>query len=133
METTHPVSRYCQGVACRCGAPATHKLGEEIFDDDPLPIRHNLTAYVCCAHFVEVVGPAAPCGQPYVAPPPWTAGAFVQISGGAYAGQDGIALGVAAVRDGVPVHMVGIAHGADAGHVKFVSQDWLTQPGGTDE
>lgn len=29
--------------------------------DDPLPRRHNLTAYVCCRHFTEVLGPATKC------------------------------------------------------------------------
>ena len=53
------VSAPCAGEYCRCGAPATHKLGEEIPPDDPLPNRHNLTAYVCCLHFVEVVGMTA--------------------------------------------------------------------------
>lgn len=34
-----------------CREPATHKVGEELFHDDPNPYRHNLTAYVCCWHF----------------------------------------------------------------------------------
>lgn len=51
------VSASCQGERCRCGAPATHKLAEIIFDDDPHPIRHELVAYVCDEHFNEVVRP----------------------------------------------------------------------------
>lgn len=44
-----------------CGAPATHKVGEEMFADDPQPIRHNLTAYVCCQHFTAMMGLATGC------------------------------------------------------------------------
>ena len=60
VEPTKPkhfVSASCNGERCRiCKLPATHKLGEEIPRDDPMPARHNLTAYVCCAHFIEIVG-----------------------------------------------------------------------------
>lgn len=69
----HFVSGSCKGVACRmCGKQATHKVGEEIPYDDPAqvraddvrfssdaPMRHNLTAYVCCDDFKKIVGPAA--------------------------------------------------------------------------
>jgi hypothetical protein len=55
-SVAHFVSGSCGGERCRCGRPATHKLGEEIPHDDPMPMRHNLTVYVCCAHFSEVVG-----------------------------------------------------------------------------
>jgi hypothetical protein len=34
---------------------AFHKVGEEIFDDDPNPVRHNLTQYVCCDHFQMIM------------------------------------------------------------------------------
>jgi ATP-dependent Clp protease ATP-binding subunit ClpA len=62
----HFVSASCGGEKCRiCGLPSTHKVGEEIPHDDPFPNRHNLTAYVCYAHFMEIVGPAwtAPCRE----------------------------------------------------------------------
>lgn len=50
--TEHAVSAACRGEHCSmCRQPATHKVGEEILFDDPNPIRHNLTAYVCCWHF----------------------------------------------------------------------------------
>jgi hypothetical protein len=59
----HFVSKSCGGEMCNVcyhegeAVPATHKVGEEIPDDDPSPTgRHNLTAYVCCAHFVEIMG-----------------------------------------------------------------------------
>lgn len=56
----HFVSESCRGELCAgCWhekRPATHKLGEEILHDDPNPVRHNLTAYVCCTHFRLVVG-----------------------------------------------------------------------------
>jgi hypothetical protein len=48
----HFVSGACGGEVCvHCGRPATHKVGEEIAYDDPRQVRHNLTAYVCCAVF----------------------------------------------------------------------------------
>ena len=42
-----------------CGAPSAAKVGEEIFHDDPHPVRHNLTAYVCADHFRQIMGPMA--------------------------------------------------------------------------
>ncbi len=66
--TTHPydrrpfVSRCCEGELCSfegCSAPAEHKVEETIFDDDPLPHRHELTAYICHDHFRQIMGPAA--------------------------------------------------------------------------
>lgn len=52
-------SKCCEGEACSmCNAPAVAKVGEEMFDDDPNPIRHNLTAYVCAKHFTDIMGPA---------------------------------------------------------------------------
>lgn len=53
------VSGYCEGERCYCGAPAEHKVEEVIFDDDPVPIRHGLTRYICHQHFREIMGPAA--------------------------------------------------------------------------
>lgn len=50
------VSGCCYGEACRCGQPATHKVEETIFHDDPLPNRHPYTAYVCGLHFAEIMG-----------------------------------------------------------------------------
>jgi hypothetical protein len=51
-------SKCCEGEKCAlCDEPAAAKIGEEIFDDDPHPIRHNLTAYVCAKHFAEIMGP----------------------------------------------------------------------------
>jgi hypothetical protein len=64
----HWVSGSTIGETCRvrgavdnkpCGANAGHKLGEEIPHDDPHPMRHNLTAYVCCFHFKKILGPKA--------------------------------------------------------------------------
>jgi hypothetical protein len=52
------VSGSCQGEVCSvCGKPATNKLEETIFWDDPYPNRHNLTAYVCREHFDMIVRP----------------------------------------------------------------------------
>lgn len=60
----HFVSASCEGERCAlCGKPATHKVGEELQWDDPMPNRHNLTAYVCCAHFRAILGPAVPCPE----------------------------------------------------------------------
>ncbi len=53
------VSKSCAGEVCCCGQPAVRKIGEEIPHDDPLPWRHNLTAYVCWECFRRLFGPAA--------------------------------------------------------------------------
>jgi hypothetical protein len=59
----HPVSGACEGECCTlCGRAATHKLGEEILFDDPSPVRHPLTAYVCCTDFGAIMHVA--CGDP---------------------------------------------------------------------
>jgi hypothetical protein len=51
------VSRCCKGEICSvCGKPATNKLEETIFYDDPNKMRHPLTAYVCREHFRMIVG-----------------------------------------------------------------------------
>lgn len=47
----------CEGERCWCGALAEHKVEETVFADDPEPIRHPFTAYVCRPHFVEMMGP----------------------------------------------------------------------------
>ena len=53
----HFVSASCGGEKCSmCDEPATHKVGEEIQWDDPNPIRHEFTAYVCCMHFIDIMG-----------------------------------------------------------------------------
>ena len=50
------VNASCQGELCTmCGAPAVAKVGEEIAHDDPMPHRHNLTAYVCEQHFNQIM------------------------------------------------------------------------------
>ena len=51
------VSRSCKGEVCSvCGKPATNKLEETLFWDDPNRLRHPLTAYVCREHFRMIVG-----------------------------------------------------------------------------
>ena len=58
----HFVSGTCNGVVCKCGKPATHKVGEEIPYDDPDRIkRHNFTTYVCCECFGKLFGSAVLC------------------------------------------------------------------------
>lgn len=58
------VSACCEGERCRiCGNPAEHKVEETIFHDDPMPVRHPLTAYICHVHFVTLMGPAANAGR----------------------------------------------------------------------
>jgi hypothetical protein len=69
----HWVSASCEGEKCgicwRAGAvgtlaaPATHKVGEEIFHDDPNQMRHNFTQYVCCSHFKQIFGSAVSCNR----------------------------------------------------------------------
>ena len=65
----HFVAKSCQGEKCSvCKAPATHKVGEEfpflMPVEEAVPgsevytqPRHNFTAYLCCLHFSEVMGP----------------------------------------------------------------------------
>lgn len=70
----HFISSACEGEICSlCGAPATHKVGEEIARDDlawktvlghTMLTRHNYTAYVCCDHFRAIFGSAVPCVPP---------------------------------------------------------------------
>jgi hypothetical protein len=57
------ISKYCKGEKCgmcwnqeRKLVPATHKVEETIFDDDPNRNRHNLTQYVCDKHFTSIFG-----------------------------------------------------------------------------
>jgi hypothetical protein len=53
----HAVSVFCVGERCNiCGADAKHKVGEELQHNS---LRHNLTAYVCCACFGMIFGPLA--------------------------------------------------------------------------
>lgn len=53
------VSKSCEGETCLCGKPATAKLEEVIFDDDPFPHRHPLTSYVCHDCFGRIMGAGA--------------------------------------------------------------------------
>lgn len=67
----HPVSTTCNGELCGMCArdidypdlkvPASHKVGEEIPFDDEMPNRHNMTQYVCCLHYMSIMGPAVDC------------------------------------------------------------------------
>lgn len=51
------MSMHCEGERCTmCNAPATHKVAEVVFDDDPLPHRHELTSYLCTPCFNTVMG-----------------------------------------------------------------------------
>ena len=57
-KNSHPVSAALEH--CRCGKPASHKIGEEIPRDNPAAkLRHNFTAHVCCDCFAQIMGPAA--------------------------------------------------------------------------
>lgn len=59
---THFVSASTRGEICgMCyrafrSTPATHKVGEEI-PTDGKGFGHNLTQYVCCAHFGQIFRP----------------------------------------------------------------------------
>jgi hypothetical protein len=56
------VNESVVGKVClinNCGKDATHKVGEEILNGDPNPIRHNLTNYVCCRHYKMIFGDLA--------------------------------------------------------------------------
>jgi uncharacterized protein DUF3310 len=68
VAESHFVSESCQGEICgicirtnSAQVSATHKVGEEIATDDPNQVRHNLTNYLCCAHFTMVMGRATGC------------------------------------------------------------------------
>ena len=51
------ISKQCEGEKCSlCGEPATKKIAEVVFDDDPIRNRHELTAYVCESHFRMIMG-----------------------------------------------------------------------------
>ena len=52
------VSDTCMGETCWCGQPAVRKVGEEFAPDEPNPIRHNLTRYICAEHYAQLMGPA---------------------------------------------------------------------------
>lgn len=61
MSDPHFISAACRGELCRiCNEPATHKVGEEFFFDDPGPPRHNMTAYLCCRDLRWVLGSMCP-------------------------------------------------------------------------
>jgi hypothetical protein len=49
-------SKSCMGVNCKCGKPASRKVGEEILWGDKLPNRHNCTAYICQDCFDKIFG-----------------------------------------------------------------------------
>lgn len=53
------ISDQCRGEKCWCGIDAVAKVAEVILYDDPNPARHELTAYICKAHFIQMFGPAA--------------------------------------------------------------------------
>jgi hypothetical protein len=69
-ETKEFVSGSCKGEVCTlCKAPATHKLQEVVFlADDPQPMRHGSSAYVCKDHFEIITKPEnhSPLIQTYI-------------------------------------------------------------------
>ena len=63
----HYISEYNKGTCSLCGDKSTHKIGEEIPEDDPAQQqRHNFTNWVCCDCFRNIMGPAVFC--PKVSP-----------------------------------------------------------------
>ena len=63
--TAHAGSAVCQGETCRfdgCTAAATHKLLEELGQNDPIPKRQ--TSFVCCVHFRAIFGAGVECTLP---------------------------------------------------------------------
>jgi hypothetical protein len=69
IELNGFVSKACGGERCHCGEPAVRKVGEEILFDDPMPRRHNLTAYICARHYAELMGPLGAQHVGYTRPP----------------------------------------------------------------
>ena len=50
------VSGCCKGELCTvCKKPASKKVEEVIFEDDPEQMRHPYTAYLCLAHFNQIM------------------------------------------------------------------------------
>ena len=61
------ISGSCIGENCSmCSEPATKKVEEHIFHDDPEPNRHGLTAYVCEKHFNIIMGVSPTRGDRFV-------------------------------------------------------------------
>lgn len=65
IETTKKeYPKFCVGGSCvgeiclinDCGKDATHKVGEEITDEDSNPTRSNFVNYVCCEHYQMIFG-----------------------------------------------------------------------------
>lgn len=65
----HYISPTCGGEICgmcyrvfSTTVAATHKVGEEfptMDQTEDFPMRHNLTQYVCCQCFGNIMGPLA--------------------------------------------------------------------------
>lgn len=52
------LSHTVKGERCTmCNQPAAKKVEEVIFDDDPVPVRHPWTSYLCLLCFGRVMGP----------------------------------------------------------------------------
>jgi hypothetical protein len=79
----HPIPDECRGERCAvCREQAHHKVGEvflasqtalepsagDLFGAASGPVRHNLTAYLCCRCFRAVMGGA---GTPWCLPKEW--------------------------------------------------------------
>ncbi len=61
------ISGSCIGEKCSmCSEPATKKVEEHIFHDDPEQNRHGLTAYVCEKHFNRIMGVSPTRGDRFV-------------------------------------------------------------------
>ncbi len=58
----HPVSMYLESTRCAiCGSPASHKVAEELCEDNPNRTRHPWTDYLCCEHFLMIMGRGMDC------------------------------------------------------------------------
>lgn len=54
---SHFVSKGCSGKVCHiCLSTATHKVKEQVFEDDPEPNRQGYSSYVCSHHFAALMG-----------------------------------------------------------------------------
>lgn len=58
-RAAHSIPESASDVRCRCGALASHKVGEETSP----PWMHNMTAYMCCDCFKRSIGNCE--GYPY--------------------------------------------------------------------
>lgn len=62
MNNKHPLigGEHFEGEKCMvCRDKTSHKVGEHTYEGHPMFKMHEFTSYLCCTHFIEIMGPAA--------------------------------------------------------------------------